>query len=555
MEFLNAQVKYVGDQLRGMSVSQKAAIGLLVVVLLGGMWGMIQWSRQAEWTPLLEQTLTADQIEQIEAQLVAAGVQTKRDGDRLLIRGDQEERRRVHAYLGQNNAMPKDTSMGYSALIKEDNIWESDHVKTWKHNRGLESELSAVLSRFRGIKDAQVLIVVPQQRGVGNTAATASASINVKLGGGETLDKPRILAMANFVAGAVPGLDPRNVTITDGSRSYRVPDESDGVSGNLLELQQAQEEHYRKKIYDHLKHIDGVVVNVRARLRQDDEQVSDVKYGAPTVSKVEEESEETQAAASAAGPGVRPNQGRSTTDSGSGASSIKTKNSEISEGKRDEMKKAVVKKAGAVERVTASVSVPSSYLLKILKAQQANATDTSLGAMQKVADVELPRIQHQIEPLIAEAAEKTDKGEKLVVVDWFYALEESTGGTTQKASIDVLQMAKGYGPHVGLGLLAVASVLAVLRIARKAQAAVGKVGLAPAGAPSAAGPGAIPLQTLGGGPEPVGEAQELEGVLMGHEVDESMVRTHQLVKQIGQAVREDPAAVTNLVEYWMKDQK
>ena len=48
---------------------------------------------------------------------------------------------------------------------------------------------------------------------------------------------------------------------------------------------------------------------------------------------------------------------------------------------------------------------------------------------------------------------------------------------------------------------------------------------------------------------------ELEGVLMGHEVDESMVRTHQLVKQIGQAVREDPAAVTNLVEYWMKDQK
>jgi hypothetical protein len=64
-----------------------------------------------------------------------------------------------------------------------------------------------------------------------------------------------------------------------------------------------------------------------------------------------------------------------------------------------------------------------------------------------------------------------------------------------------------------------------------------------------------PLQTLGGGPEPVGEAQELEGVLMGHEVDESMVRTHQIVKQIGQVVRDDPGAVTGLVEYWMKDEK
>jgi flagellar biosynthesis/type III secretory pathway M-ring protein FliF/YscJ len=331
------------------------------------------------------------------------------------------------------------------------------------------------------------------------------------------------------------------------------------LAGKLLELQREQEEHYAKKIYDHLKHIDGVVVNVRARLRQDDEQVNDLKLGPPVVSKVEEESEEMQGASSAAGPGVRPNQARQITDAGSGSSNNKTKNVETSEGRRDETKKAVVKKAGAVERVTASVSVPSAFLLAILKAQQPNGTDTSLGAIQKVADIELPRIQHQIEPLIAEAVSPADKGEKLVVVDWYYAMEEAAvgGGVTQAASFDVLALAKGYGPQVGLGLLAVFSLFAVLRIAKKAQATMAKSGPVPAvaGSGAEAWETAVPLQTLGGGPQPVGEAQELEGVLMGHEVDESMVRTHQIVKQIGQAVREDPAAVTGLIDYWMKDQK
>lgn len=558
MEFLNAQIKYVGEQMRGLSVSQKAAIALLVVVLLGGMWGMIQWSRQAEWMPLLEQALTPQQMEQIEAQLVAAGVETKRDGERLLIHGDSNERRRVQAYLGQNNALPKDTSLNYATLVKDDNIWESDHVKTWKHNRGLETELSAVLSRFRGVKEARVLIVVPRQRGVGGTAVSASASIDVKLAGAETLDKQRILAMANFVAGAVQGLDVRNVTITDGSRSYRVPDEGDGLAGNLLELQREQEEHYSRKIYDHLKHISGVVVNVRARLRQDDEQVRDLKYGPPTASKIEEESEEMQGASGAAAPGVRPNQGRQIADSGGGSSSSKSKSIETMEGQRDETSMAVVKKAGAVERVTASVSVPSTYLLAILKAQQPNSTDVSLGAMQKAADIELPRIQHQIEPLIAEALSPSDKGQKVVVVDWYYAMEEETAReATQAASIDVLALAKGYGAHVGLGLLAAFSLFTVFRIAKKAQVAMARTGPVLAGAGAGAGAGAepIPLQPLGGGPEPVGEAQELEGVLMGHEVDESMVRTHQIVKQISQVVREDPAAVSGLVEFWLKDQK
>ncbi|MBN2563521.1 MAG: hypothetical protein JXQ75_21590 [Phycisphaerae bacterium] len=554
MEFLSAQTKYIAEQLRSLSASQRVAIALLLVVLLGGMWGMIQWGKQGDWIELLPQSLSAVEIQQVEAQLTVVGIETRVQDDRILIRGDEDERRRATAVLALSDALPKDTSAGYAALVKDDNVWESDQKARWKQNRALEAELSAVLGRFRGIRDARVLIVVPERRGLSRAPSTAKASVDVKLQGDGVLDKQRILAIANYVAGAVPGLGVKNVTLTDGSRSYRAPDASQGLAANMLDIQRGIEEHYTQKIYDQLKHIGGVVVNVSAKLRQSDEQREEINFGKPEVSSEESKTQEMRGADLAREPAVRPNVGRGLAGGGSGSTSNSEESRTEFNAMRDQKTTRSSEPRGTLEQVTASVNVPSSYLLRVLKAQRPEVTETTRKDIQEIADVELLKIEEQVKPLVV-IESKDDEGSKLVVVDWYYDLPDEGTVAAEVASIDVLGMAKGYGPHVGLGLLAVLGMYMMFRIAKKAQLTIAAGGRGSMGAGvrlGRDGGGTEPvLHSLGGGREPVGEVGEMEGVLMGHEVDEGTVRTQQIVSQIGEMVDEDPAAVAGVVESWL----
>ncbi len=92
MEFLNAQAKYIAEQMRGMSASQRIAIALLVVIIVGGMWGLVGWSRQGQWEPLLDQSFTPEQIQRVTTELALAGVEAKVEGDRVLIHGGDDVR-------------------------------------------------------------------------------------------------------------------------------------------------------------------------------------------------------------------------------------------------------------------------------------------------------------------------------------------------------------------------------------------------------------------------------------------------------------------------------
>ena len=121
-------------------------------------------------------------------------------------------------------------------------------------------------------------------------------------------------------------------------------------------------------------------------------------------------------------------------------------------------------------------------------------------------------------------------------------------------------LAKDYGPEAGLAMLAAFSLYMVFRIAKRAQATVALSGTAAAtlegstplgGRPVGAG-GKAPLPPLGGGPETVGEAQGLEGLMLGREVDEGMVRTQNMVQQIGQFVQDDAAAPAAILENWIE---
>ncbi len=557
MEFIKAQARQIAEQLRGMSLSQRIAIGLLVVVVVGGMWGMISWGGQPQWVPLLDQSFTAQESSRVRAELRAAGIDSRIEGDRVMIRGGDAERQQAQALLSERGAMPTDTSLAYAALVKENSVFIGEQRSRWMESRGLETELSAVLRRFQGIADARVLITVPQKRGFTRQEVASSASVALTMIPGEEMDKERILAIANFVAGAVPGLALENIKLTDGKRFYRAPDGGEQIPTEILELQQRIEDHYMQKIYDQLRNIGGVVVNVHAKLRTAAEKSQEEVYGPPVVQRETSTAEENAGAGRAAEPAVRPNTRAGIAEAGPGSTSTREETDTTFSDKRDVRTTLVDELRGSVERVSASVSIPRSYLERIVNDQQAGADKpaATLDSIEKTATAEMPRIRALVKPLID--ATKDDQ----VVVDWYYDLPAQAAEPQAASAVDgFMALARDEGPKAGLGLLALVSVLVMFRIARKAQSAlVGSTG--PVVAVGAAGVETVsevarsPLKTLGGGGATVGEAQELEGVMVAHEVNEEMVRTKQIVGQIGQMVMEDAATAAGIVQQWIHQEE
>src|SRR5262245_40693831 len=137
MEFLRAQLNQISAQLRGMSISQRIAIVLLLMILAVGMWGLIHWGGQSEWIVLLDQSFPVDQLQRIQAELMTLpSVESKTQGDRVLIRGDEDRRRQIIAALAQRGALPRDTSLGYATLVKDNSVFVGDRSRMWMEHRG-----------------------------------------------------------------------------------------------------------------------------------------------------------------------------------------------------------------------------------------------------------------------------------------------------------------------------------------------------------------------------------------------------------------------------------
>ena len=544
MDFLKAQTTYIAEQFRGLSLSQRIAIGLLLVVLLAGVSQMMRWAGQADWMPLLDQPFNPDQIRRVRAELQVAGVKTKVEGDRVLIHGNEEDRQRLQAVLAQRGAMPGDTSLGYGTLIKDSSVFVSNQEARWRQNRGLEAELSAVLSRFQGISDARVFIDKPQKRGLGRTESGARASVHVTLDGDQTLHKRQVTAIANFVAGAVRGMSVADVKITDGSQHYRPPDPKSSIPSDMLDMQRDMEDHYTRKIYDQLGFIDGLVVNVHVKLRDVDERTENREVGKAEPLKETSETQETTGVATAAGPGVLPNQNRSITDTSQAPSNSREKTSVEFNPDRDTKLTHTNKPAGYPERLTASVNVPQSYIENIFRKRQGldDSAAVEPAQVETIAAGELAKIQQQVKTLLQ--VESDDQ----VAVQAYYDSPSGIGTvSTADSAIGFVAMAKDYGPHVGLGLLALFSFLAVFRIAKRAQASVGPLKTAAESATAAA------VTSLGGGPMTVGEAEGMHSAMIGHEVDEGLVRTQQIVDQIGELVNEDATSAASIVRGWLQE--
>ncbi|MCP4249686.1 MAG: hypothetical protein GY778_21810, partial [bacterium] len=364
MDGLRQVLVRIREQLSVMTRSQQVAIGLCAVIIMGSMLWLTQWSTRPQLAPLLDQSMTAQEMNTAVQHLEGIRAEFEERGDRIYVKPD--ERRKLHRELSGAGALPQDTSLGFENLLADQSPFQPESINRRNYLIALQNELAAVMTGDPKVASAKVFINEFKSRRAGplqNLEPTAAVTVRTK--SGKQIDGPAVQAMADLVSGAVAGLAPHNVNVSVDGRPRSIPGPEDLVSYGLLDEKKKNEKHFAEKIYDLLSYIPGVKVAVAVELDTTRRHVEKRKYD-DQVPKIERETtDESDSGTPAGEAGVNPNTGPALSNSGSGQSTSR------GESQTEYYPQNAVEIATEehppfqVAGVTASINIPRSYFVSV----------------------------------------------------------------------------------------------------------------------------------------------------------------------------------------------
>lgn len=168
--------------------------------------------------------------------------------------------------------VPKDDSFNFAYLNDQSSIGSSQFLENARFVRALEADLAKTINALEGVSGAKVHIAIPQNNVFADENKRPTASVVVNMGSGIASDKEKIRAIVQIVASSVPGLDPKDVAITDQYGHYLsgVLDKDSIFNSDALNYQNNIQTYYEKRIESMIAPIIGDnKVNVRVHANID----------------------------------------------------------------------------------------------------------------------------------------------------------------------------------------------------------------------------------------------------------------------------------------------
>lgn len=165
--------------------------------------------------------------------------------------------------------------LGYGGRILGNEIFDRDQSfgasseqQQTNRRRALEGELARTISTFAQVRAARVHLVMPARELFSREIREPSASVILRMRGGQRLDREQVLAIQHLVATAVERLKPSAITIADdrGSLLARGGEEGDQAAASAIEMQQNYENRLARRIEELLERTVGFG-KVRAEVR------------------------------------------------------------------------------------------------------------------------------------------------------------------------------------------------------------------------------------------------------------------------------------------------
>ncbi len=201
------------DGLKALGPARLIAMGVVAVGMLA-LLGMLALRGGGERMALLYGELDSREAGQIVAALERQKVphQVGAGGTQILVPAEQVAR--LRAVLARDG-LPSGGSIGYEIFDRGDGITASQFQQKMSETRALEGELARSIRTIAGVRGARVHLVLPRREPFARERTEAQASVMLTTAGAGRLDREAVQAIVNLVAGAVPGLRPRNISVVD----------------------------------------------------------------------------------------------------------------------------------------------------------------------------------------------------------------------------------------------------------------------------------------------------------------------------------------------------
>lgn len=556
MERLRQLLNQIMQQMSVLSVSQRVAIGLCAALAAFSVLWLVQWSTAPQMVPLVGTEFTYDSLDAAEAALKSSGIDYQVVGTRFLVKpADRYNALRV-VYAA--NALPEGSLFDMASVVNDPNPFQSPEAREYAQNYAKGNELAKIIATYPFVRKASVLLNPKSKRRLGQPGDEPSASVAVTLAPGQEMTPDMVDGFAKLVAGSVSALKPHRVNITDSrtGRSFSVPHPDDALSFDYLSVVKQREAHLLSKIQTQLGHIPGVQAQVTVELDTSKRVKQKQVHDSPQP-RMETSSSNEQISGGASGePGVQANVG-SAVAGGSESQSQSQEETHVENFEPKLLETETVEQGPlSVKRVTATVSIPRSFIVGLFTAQDEEGQNPKDDDPKFVAlrNEQLSRVKAAVEKIVM--ARNSDDVQVDVHPDlrwspdggsWAQSPTESVAMVDVASPTDTLGLVKDYGPLAGLGSLAVMSLFMMLRIVRKSSDEAARWST-----PIGEMMEEEPMLAVGSGT--VGQAAVSESFLAGREVDERTLRYHELGAEVTKMVEGDPRGAATLLRQWVEDQ-
>ncbi|MEX0776179.1 MAG: flagellar M-ring protein FliF C-terminal domain-containing protein [Phycisphaeraceae bacterium] len=541
MQFVRNSWAQIRVLFGNLTVAERLLVATLVALAGVIIFVVLQYAASPEMVAI--SAFAGERQGEVVDRLNAAGIKTQITNGQVMVPADKQIDALV--VLQRSDLMTANTAAAFDSLVLNQNPWTSNEQNKQAFLLAKQKVLAAIVSKMVGVRGADVMVSMPEDRGFGRRTVRPSASVNVVMQAPRKVDKAMVEAVAGLVAGAVAEMTPQDVVVIDANagRQFTVKSGSDAFAAEAMEFVQKLETYHREKINEVLSYIPGVIVAVNVQTDPTVHRtVSEREYerNQPLRSERSVETERRDTAMAGA-PGARSNTGVDI-ESGGGAGSSDKSSETLTEFLDTKITKDVqtVESGHNVQQINVTVNVPRSFFARIYTQGKADAKEPDDTALAPLVTQQLAQIESQVEPLIAATGKGVVKAHMIPDHTMFMPVSAEAGGPA--STLAVMVGSKWMIPTV-LGVLALGLMV---MMARKAT----QVPPMPTAQEMAGVPPMLPVED-----DLVGEVESGDATMAGVELDEDEMRHRKIAEQIGEMIRGNPTEAATLVRKWVRTEE
>jgi flagellar M-ring protein FliF len=245
--------------------------GLLIVLLAAA--GVI-WSLEPDYRVLFANLSDSDAAAIVTALKHSKTAYRLTDGGTTIrVPADRVYETRLAL---MSSGAPLSGGVGFEIFDKQE-LGATEQSQKVSYQRALQGELARTIGALDHVRQARVLLALPESSVFRRDRQEARAAVSLILQHGSTLERDQIAGIQRLVAASVAGLDPARVVVTD-QRGVTLsgPDALEGPGGvgaGRLGMKRDIEEYFTHKIADLLEGAYGsgqVIVSVDVTLNFDE---------------------------------------------------------------------------------------------------------------------------------------------------------------------------------------------------------------------------------------------------------------------------------------------